>query len=193
MLTEIDARNLSCPQPVVITKKALDELIEGSITTIVNDEAALQNLLALAKSMGCETTVEQKGEDYHIHFKKQVQCLDCRELSTRNDLLVFTSSKLGQGDDELGTVLIKSLIYTLVESEDIPRSMLFLNSAVELTCEDSPVLEHLMSLEKRGVEVLSCGTCLDFFQLKEKLCVGQITNMYTVWDKMSKAEKVINF
>lgn len=193
MFAEVDARNLNCPQPVINTKKALDEIESGTVITIVNNEAALQNVLTLAKNMGCEVEVEQKGEDWHIQITKKGEALDCSVVTTKNEVVVFTSDVLGRGNDELGGVLAKAFFYTLVESEDIPQTIIFLNAGVKLTCEGSPVIEHLLALEKRGTEILSCGTCLDFLKLKEKLCVGQVTNMYTVWDKMNKADKVINF
>ncbi|MHB9095310.1 MAG: sulfurtransferase-like selenium metabolism protein YedF, partial [Eubacteriales bacterium] len=88
--------------------------------------------------------------------------------------------------------LMKSFMFALVESDGLPQSMLFVNSGVYLTCENSPVLEHLMNLEKRGVEILSCGTCLDYFKIKAKLCVGQMTNMYTILETMNNANKVIS-
>jgi len=99
---------------------------------------------------------------------------------------------MGRGSSELGESLIKSFFYALVESENIPQTLIFINSGVMLTCENSPVLEHLMTVEKRGVEILSCGTCLDYYKVKEKLCVGRITNMYTILDKMNQADKVIS-
>ncbi len=192
-MSEIDARGLDCPQPVIHTKKALDQLETGVVVTIVNSEVALQNVLTLAKNMGCAVEFEQKGEDFYIRITKGDTQIEDRLLPIKNEVIVFTSDVLGRGDDQLGEVLIKSFFYTLVESEDIPRAIVFLNSGVKLSCEGSAVLEHLMAIEKKGTEILSCGTCLDFFQLKEKLCVGQVTNMYTVLDKMNKADKVINF
>jgi len=99
---------------------------------------------------------------------------------------------LGRGDDTLGNVLIKSFFYTLNENDVVGKTLIFLNSGVKLTCSGSEVLEHLMSLEKRGTEILSCGTCLDFYGLKEKLCVGKITNMYHILELLIKAPKVIH-
>jgi selenium metabolism protein YedF len=83
-------------------------------------------------------------------------------------------------------------MFSLVENEVMPRTIVFVNSGVKLACEGSKVLEHLMIMEKKGVEILSCGTCLDYYKLKEKLCVGQVTNMYTILEKMTNSNKVIS-
>ncbi len=110
----------------------------------------------------------------------------------RNSVIFIASSELGRGNSELGTTLMKSFMFTLVESKDLPDSMLFVNSGVHLTCENSPVLEHLINLQRQGVEILSCGTCLDYYKIKERLAVGQVTNMYAIYEKMSLANKVIS-
>jgi len=90
----------------------------------------------------------------------------------------------------LGGVLIKSLLFTLVEKQPHPKTVMFINSGVLLTTQGSPVLEHLQKLEQAGVQLLSCGTCLEYYQLKDKLAVGGVTNMYTILDEMS-ANKAI--
>ncbi|MBC7343131.1 MAG: sulfurtransferase-like selenium metabolism protein YedF, partial [Clostridia bacterium] len=91
----------------------------------------------------------------------------------------------------LGQVLMRSFFYTLREAEVVPGSIIFINSGVKLACEGSPVLSDLMALEKRGVRILSCGTCLDYFQLKEKLCVGSISNMYSIVEAMMTSDRLI--
>ena len=83
-------------------------------------------------------------------------------------------------------------MYALIENKELPRTILFINSGVQLACENSPVLEHLLNLRKLGVEILSCGTCLDYYQIKEKLRAGQVTNIYTILEKLNKAAKVIS-
>jgi len=188
----IDTRGLACPMPVINTKKVLDSIKEGSVTAIVDNEAAKENILALARSMHCEVDVQQKKSEFYIQITKKETCLGSEELETRNTVILVSSSEMGRGSDELGAILMKSFMFTVFESEVPPQCMLFVNSGVYLTCENSPVLEHLMNLQNRGVEILSCGTCLDYFKIKEKLCVGQITNMYTILEKMNKADKVIS-
>ncbi|MFZ5639516.1 MAG: sulfurtransferase-like selenium metabolism protein YedF [Bacillota bacterium] len=188
----VDARGLPCPMPVINTKKILDNIREGTITTIVDNDAAKENVLALARGMGCDVKVEQKDNDFYIQITKTDFCSLAKNEESGNTVIFCSSSELGRGSAELGAILMKSFMFTLVESAERPRAMLFVNSGVYLTCEGSPVLEHVRNLQEQGVEILSCGTCLDYFKLKEKLLVGQISNMYTIYEKLNKADKVIS-
>jgi len=188
----IDTRGLACPMPVINTKKVLDSIREGSVTAIVDNDAAKENILALARSLHCEVDVQQKKDEFYIQITKKETCLGSEELETRNTVILVSSSEMGRGSDELGAILMKSFMFTVFESEAPPQCMLFINSGVYLTCENSPVLEHLMNLQNRGVEMLSCGTCLDYFKIKERLCVGHVTNMYTILEKINKADKVFS-
>jgi selenium metabolism protein YedF len=104
---------------------------------------------------------------------------------------VLSSNEMGEGNSELGCVLMKSFIYALNSLEKLPSAILCYNSGVMLTTEGSDSIEDLKSLEARGVEILSCGTCLDFYGLKEKLAVGGVTNMYAIAEKLSDTSKVI--
>ncbi|NLV15663.1 MAG: sulfurtransferase-like selenium metabolism protein YedF [Syntrophomonadaceae bacterium] len=186
----IDARGLSCPEPVILTKKALDEAGNGFVTTVVDNTAALENVSRLAKGLGYSVEVEQRGEDYHVRIDK---------TGTRPDQMVYnrcvilvTSQFLGQGDDALGRTLMRSFHYTLTQMEGMIGSIIFMNSGVVLTTKGSEVLEHLLSLEKAGVGIWSCGTCLEFYNLKEQLAVGQISNMYSIMEMLFAAPKVIS-
>lgn len=114
------------------------------------------------------------------------------DKQTGNTVIFITSSELGRGSTELGAILMKNFMYALIENKELPRTILFINSGVQLACENSPVLEHLLNLRKQGVEILSCGTCLDYYQIKEKLRAGQVTNIYTILEKLNKAAKVIS-
>lgn len=187
----VDARGMACPMPVINTKKVLEALTEGTVTTIVDNDAAKENVAALAKSMGLEVEIREEGSDYHITITKKDGTPSPGVKGTDNTVVFVTSSEFGRGSAELGNVLMKSFMFTLVESDVLPQCLLFVNSGVYLTCEGSPVLDHLVNLKERGVEILSCGTCLDYFKLKEKLSVGQVTNMYTIYEKMNGSAKVI--
>ena len=106
-------------------------------------------------------------------------------------MVVVSSQFAGQGDDTLGTALMKSFIYTVTEAEVLPECMIFYNGGVKLTTEGSPVLEDIQKLADAGVEVLSCGTCLNFYGLEQKLKAGQVTNMYVIVEKQQKASRII--
>jgi len=164
---------------------------KGAVTTLVDNEAAKDNVKALANSMGCGVEIEQEGNEYRVHITKKNVKMSSDNLVTDNTVLLISASEMGRSSAELGDILMKSFMFTLVESDKLPKTILFVNGGIYLTCADSSVLEHLISLRNRGVEILSCGTCLDYFNLKDKLAVGQVSNMYTIYEKMSAADKVI--
>ena len=105
--------------------------------------------------------------------------------------MVFPSDKMGQGDDELGTVLIKGFFHALGEVSPKPDTLIFFNAGVKLTVQGSDVLEDLHSLEEKGLTILVCGTCLDFYGLKEEIRAGTVSNMYDIAETMLSAGKVI--
>ncbi|KNF07131.1 selenium metabolism protein YedF [Gottschalkia purinilytica] len=199
MRKEIDARKQDCPRPVIMTKKVLDELSEGLVTTIVDNEIAKENVSKLAQSLGLNYEVEEKDNDFHIHIKKGSNDISIKseneipniEIGNKNTVILFGKDKIGHGNDELGKVLIKGFIYTLTEVDELPSTLLFLNAGVKLTTEGSEVIEDLKKLEEKGVEILSCGTCLDYYSLKEQLLVGGVTNMYTIVEKMKESSNTI--
>lgn len=162
-----------------------------SLTTIVNQTVALENVSKLAKSQGYEFEVEQKEDDYYIYMHKTDEINNINE-EKEDDIAILISSKLfGQGDEELGEILMQSFLYTINEMQGKVKHLLFMNSAIYLTVEGSPVLEHLLSLEKQGIEILSCGTCLDYYNKKDDLRVGRVTNMYTATEILINASKSI--
>ncbi len=190
-MKEIDARGLVCPQPVILTKKALEEIAEGEVVAIVDNITAKENVLRLAANLNCEYEVSEEKDCHYIKIRKA----SGTQKSVENEgstVIVITSDKLGQGAEELGKVLMKSYTYALTETTPLPKAVMFLNSGVKLTSEGSEVLENIKKLEGSGVEIISCGTCLDFYQLKDKLIAGIAGNMYSIIEKMNSAAKVIN-
>lgn len=195
MNKQIDARGLNCPKPVIETKKALDTLTEGSVTTIVDNEVAMQNVKKLAESMAYDVDIKKVQEDFYIHMYKGKSTRDISYQSNeKRDLaIMLTHDRIGTGAVELGSILMKSYIYTLTEYRPYPKVLLFMNEGVKLTTEGSEVIEYLRKLESEGVEILSCGTCLDYFDLKTKLVVGGVSNMYTIVEKFHGAKNRITW
>ncbi|GAF25893.1 predicted redox protein, regulator of disulfide bond formation [Moorella thermoacetica Y72] len=188
----VDARGLACPQPVIQTKKAMESLgPETELVTIVDNEVARDNVLKLARSMAWEAEVKEQGSDYYIRIRKGAMPTTGVSL-TAGQVLLVGSATLGRGSEELGSILMRNFFYSLSEAEVLPRRVLFFNSGVQLCCQGSPVLDSLLALEQKGVELLVCGTCLDYYHLKDKLCVGSVTNMYTIVEHLMAAEKVIS-
>jgi len=190
-MIEIDARGEVCPKPVIMTKKKLDKIDEGTIVTRVDNDVAVTNLTKLAEGSGCEYSVETiSDKDFKVTLIKGEGSVKEEKKEGFSDMTIaFSSDRMGEGSEELGAILIKSLVYTITETEPLPRTIIFYNGGVRLTCEGSPVLEDLVTLEEAGVEIISCGTCLDFFEIKDKLRVGEISNMYTIYEKLKEPAK----
>ncbi|MER0281360.1 sulfurtransferase-like selenium metabolism protein YedF [Clostridioides difficile] len=199
MNIKIDARGLACPKPVINTKKELDKIEEGIVVTTVDNETAKENVLKLAKSLNCEANIVDEKENFiSIEIIKGQNILDKQDIVDKEeckleDTCIFISSdKMGLGNDELGKVLIKGFIYTLTESKPYPKYVLLVNGGVTLSAENEETIENLKILENEGVEVLSCGTCLDYYNLKDKLQVGSVTNMYTIVETLKNASNTIS-
>lgn len=192
---EVDARGLDCPKPVIQTKKAIENENVDNVLTIVDNKTAKENVSKLAENLNCKFTVEEIGSDFYIDiFKLDIltkEAMPEKKPSIHETVIVVGKDKLGEGNDELGHVLMKGYFYTLTEVQPYPKAILFLNGGVNLTIESSPVLEHLRILESIGVEILSCGTCLDYYMAKDKLAVGGVSNMFTIVEHMNKAKNTI--
>ena len=193
---EVDARGMECPKPVIFTKKALEENRGKIITSIVDNDTARENILKFAKSQKMETRVmEQNGTWYIDLFQQTME--PAKEMLPDNkpellDMVILVgSSEFGNGDRELGDILMRGYMYTLTESKPYPKALLFANSGVLLTLEDSPVLDQLRKLESEGVQILSCGTCLDYYKVKDKLSVGGVGNMYAIVELMNGARNSV--
>jgi selenium metabolism protein YedF len=193
MSINIDARGLACPRPVISTKKALEEMVDGVVTIVVDNLAAKENVSKFAAANHCEVTVEEKDGIYSIRvIKGQGKLEDIVPQKAESDIVyLITQRTMGHGSNELGEVLIKSFFFALLEKEPLPRTIMFINGGVHLTIDTSPVLDHITALSAKGVQILSCGTCLDYYELKDKLAIGGITNMYTIIEELSSTAKTI--
>ncbi len=199
----VNAMGDACPIPVVKTKKAMESLKAGDVVeTYVDNEIAVENLTKMAKQTGCAVTSQKLEEGkYSVQItvaeaantKAAPETMEnCSPEPASNKVVVIRSSVMGEGDPELGKVLIKGFIYALSQQEDLPKTMLFYNGGAHLTCEGSASLDDLKELEQRGVRILTCGTCLNFYGLSEKLKVGEVTNMYEIAETMSKASLIVS-
>lgn len=188
----IDCKGLACPKPVILTKKELEGMTEGELEVIVDNTAARENVSKFAKNQGLECEVIEKDDLFHVIIKKTNQG-DCKitDIQDKNLVVMITSDKFGTGEDKLGAALMKSYLYALSENAQKPEKMFFINSGVKLTSEGTEVLESLNALETAGVEIYSCGTCLDFYGLKEKLLIGEVTNMYSIVESTNSASNTI--
>ena len=177
----VNAMGDNCPIPVIKTKKAMQALTgPETIEVLVDNEIAVQNVTKMAASSGGQVSSEKLGDaEYKITIQmggapaaEDTQAVSC-------------------APDPIGKVLIKSFIFAVTQLDELPKTMLFYNGGATLTTEGSDSLEDLKSLEALGVEIMTCGTCLDYYGLKEKLAVGSVTNMYSIVETLAGASKII--
>ncbi len=197
----IDARGLACPQPVILTRNAMREATE--IVTLVTGRDQVDNVRRLAERAGWQVTFGQADEGWRIEMT-QGEAAGEPELTPdltacppgqgqRARVVLLASDKIGEGDPELGGILMRSFLYTLGALEPLPETLILLNAGVKLAVEGSPVLEDLRTLEGEGVQILACGTCLDFYELTEKLAVGTVSNMYVIAETLLAADHTLMF
>ena len=203
-MIQVNAIGDACPIPVVKTLNAIKELKSADVVqTLVDNEIAVQNLTRMANQKGYTVQSEQLGEkefqvtitvgEAALNQQIDTENVVCELPVTRkkNTVVVISSKAMGHGGDELGTALMKGFIYALSQLEQLPSTILFYNSGASITCEGSVCLEDLKSMQAQGVEILTCGTCLNFYGLTEKLAVGEVTNMYTIVEKMTGADLIV--
>ena len=202
MERKIDCKGMACPLPVVNAKKAAEEVNSGDVLTVlVDNEIAVQNLTRFAEHKGYGVSAEKKAEkEYAVVMQISGAAADaareeeiaCVMDSRRKGMLVVLSGNvMGTGDAKLGTSLMKAFVFALTKQDQLPNTILCYNTGAYLTCEGADTLEDLKLMESEGVTVLTCGTCLDFYGLKEKLAVGGVTNMYDIVERMENAAQII--
>ena len=197
-MKEIDCSGLACPAPVIKAKEAIEKDGLTEITIIVDNEAAKQNVSRFLGTKNFTSAVKEEGELFYISGRldstadKENKTAEEKEPAGRKIMVMVTSNTIGHGDDELGRKLMASFLKTLKEMGDELWRLVFVNNGVKLTIGGSDVLEDLMDLEKNGVHILVCGTCLTHFNLLEKKQAGETTNMLDIVTAMQLADKVIN-
>lgn len=215
----VDARGLACPLPVVNAKKAVGEFKEnGTLTVLVDNEIAVQNLQKFAAQRGLSASGEKKAEkEYEVTIQVSVDAgsaaamvssdaesavtrvseaeeedVNCIPDSRKKGMAVVLSANvMGGGDEKLGKTLMKAFIFALTKQDVLPETVLCYNSGAYLTCEGSDSLEDFKVLGAEGVNIMTCGTCLDFYGIKETLAVGTVTNMYDIVETMERAKLII--
>lgn len=198
----IDVKGKSCPLPLIETKKALQEIEKDeALKVITNNENSKNNIIRFLNDNGMDAQISQTGDVYELIISehgadletvKAEEYCSVDEPAKTDYVVVFGKDRLGDGSDDLGYGLAGSFLHTLNETEKLPSKIMFLNSGINLVTEGSPILIPLNELAKKGVEILSCGTCLDYFDKTDKLAVGRISNMLEILESMQNAGKVIN-
>ena len=191
---EIDARGKACPTPVIMTKKALEQIDEGILTVLVDNFASKENVLKFAKSLGLTAEFTEKNGVFTIEIAKGFECIitqaDKSDNSSneRNIVIYITSDKIGD-DIELGKILMKGFIGNIKNMDIMPKTIIFVNTGVYITTKDYDAINELKNLN--DVEILSCGTCLTHFNIEKELKVGDITDAHLVMTRLFDADKII--
>lgn len=199
----LDERGKQCPLPVIDTKKALEAGKAGeTVEVLVDNEIAVQNLCKMADHKGLSSSSEKTGDrEFLVRItvgggagtsSDEDKAVVCQPDSRRKGMVVVLSSNLmGQGDEKLGKILMKGFVYALTQQDVLPETVLLYNSGAYLSCEGSDNVEDLKNLEAQGVEILTCGTCLNHYGLGEQLKVGSVTNMYEIVERMTGARLLV--
>ena len=204
-MVKVNGMGKNCPIPLIETKKAVKALTApDTIEVMVDNNMAVKNITRYATDSGFKITTDKISEK---EFKLTIEvneikteeekklaegCEACGATDNIGNIVIaIGSDRMGDGDEKLGKNLMKAFIYSVSQAEVHPKTMLFYNSGAHLTCEGSLSLEDLNNLKELGVKIFTCGTCLDFYGLKEKLKVGEVTNMYDIVTKLEEASLVI--
>lgn len=204
-MIQVNALGDACPIPVVKTKNAIKELGgSGVVETLVDNEIAVQNLTKMANQKGYRVSSKKLSDrQYQVTMEIGENAADtqtapmtaepetCIPDARENTVVVIASATMGEGDPELGRLLMKGYLYALTQLDTLPKTLLFYNGGAALTCEGSASLEDLKSLEAQGVQILTCGTCLNHYGLTDRLKVGEVTNMYVIAETMAGAAKIV--
>ena len=201
METRIDCRGLACPQPVLETKKALEGAGAEEILVLLDNPSSKENVRRFAESQGHQVIISEEKGVFEVKIKKEKgkeksgsvggKAENIQGVASSDNVVFIDTDSLGRGSEELGKILMRSFLQTLEQSEVHPQRIILINSGVKLACEGSEVLEDLQEFAAKGVEILSCGTCLDYFGIKKKLMVGKVTNMYEIISSLAQAGKLI--
>lgn len=195
----LDARGMACPLPVVNAKKAAESLHPGDTLIVrVDNEIAVQNLQRFAQHMGFAAKGEKVGDaEYSVTMviggeaKAEPEIACAMDAWKKGMLVVLSGNTMGSGDERLGKALMKAFVFALTKQDVLPETILCYNTGAYLTTDGADTLEDLKLLESEGVTILTCGTCLDFYGLKEKLAVGGVTNMYDIVERMESAQTLV--
>lgn len=200
----VNAIGDTCPLPVVKAKNAIKELGgSGVVEVLVDNEIAVQNLAKMAQQKGYGMKSKKvSAAEFHVTLEVGEAAAatgveDIPEVCTvaparkKNIVVAINSARMGHGHDELGTVLMKGFIFALTQQDELPTTILFYNGGANLTIEGSASLEDLKNLEAQGVEIMTCGTCLNYYNVSDKLAVGEVTNMYAIVEKLTQADLVV--
>ena len=190
-MNTIDCRNMACPLPVVTVRRALAEAAGKPLRVLVDNGAPRENVSRYCVSHGYGVAEEQLDSGYALVITGLAAKTAASVSPTGPTVLLVASDRLGDGPEELGRLLMKNFIMTLLDMTEVPDRIFFVNAGVLLATEGSELVEALVQLGNRGAEVSCCGICLDFFNRRDKLQAGTVTNMFTIAETLLTAGSVV--
>ncbi|MFW6266996.1 MAG: sulfurtransferase-like selenium metabolism protein YedF [Halanaerobium sp.] len=191
-MKEIDAKGLACPKPVVLAKKAISSNRE--VLVIVDNQTAASNLTKLGNKMGAVVSVVEESEDeFRVMLKKSKNSESKTEGSAAENnegkIYLIAADTMGEGEPELGQILLKGFISTIKELDPLPKKIIFINSGVKAAVKED-IIFYLNELANKDIEILLCGTCVDYYGLQEEVEIGEISNMFEIADSLNRGEVV---
>jgi selenium metabolism protein YedF len=190
----VDVRGCECPKPIVETKKILDALEEGEMLVLVDRPTARDNVSRLATNKGCKVEIEEKEGIFNIKIikiREEPCAFNMTNLLPPGNTVVYVNNDTIGVEKELGKILIESFFKTLMDATPLPAKIIFLSSGALIPTRNEKIIKMLKYMEEKGVDILTCGTCLEYYKLQEELKAGIITNMFDIVDSLNKATKVI--
>jgi selenium metabolism protein YedF len=184
-------RGKTCPVPVIETKKLIESGNFDEIEILVDNATSKENVTRFLESRGYGVAFEETDGCISVRASGASSVREAVTPATSRTVVFIDGETVGRGDPELGAILMKSFLHTLKELNPLPCRIIFINAGVNLAVEGSNYLSVLGELENLGIELTSCGTCLDFYRLKEKLAAGRVTNMYDIVTSLAEATAVL--
>ncbi len=224
MKKSLDLRGLTCPEPVLRTKKLIDDQSLSCIEVLVDSEVNVQNLTRLGNSQKLTVLCEAADEHFRVVLQRSATNSEEQEpaehhhdasttksstiaaggntisstatgtiiLISRNTFGEAHGSEKSKEDHDFSANLLNLFLQTLLQSGHEPRAILMVNSGVKLMDPDGPYIKVLNELKEKGIEVLACGLCLDYYGLKSKVPVEQVTNMFAICEYLFSADRIIS-
>jgi selenium metabolism protein YedF len=203
MMRIIDTKGQLCPAPLIATKRALKETAVGeSFILLIDNQTSFNNVSRFLKDNNTGFTASESAGVWTMTISRTVvdvpqvnaeeYCTDTiAHFQKGNFIIVITSDKMGEGDPELGQLLMANFIKAVKDLDKLPQKMIFYNKGVTLVTKTSPLIDHLTDLEKMGVELLLCATCVNYYKITDVVVTGTLSNMYTIAQVMASAGSIV--
>ncbi len=195
----IDARGQGCPRPVMMAEESLSKIRDGIIEVLVDNEESALNVSGYAAQSGMFAEMKREGKDWKVKVVKGYTCkvqsseftVQSEKADSKKTLLLVISTDIMGGEEKLGKTLMKAFFETMKVYKQLPHTIFFLNTGVHLTTTNDDIAALLHDIEKMGVEIYSCGTCLKYYDLESELKVGSRGTTNHIVEGMQDFDKTV--